>query len=254
MDRMFRCAMVCLLLAGVALGMAGCIVTEGTAPPEWMASSENASDTGDAAQDSPPAPEGSHGHGSEVLMMGRSVMAGWFDHWEYDGNSPVLRDGYALYYREVAGPPDIGSDAAAAIAETPEGTIVFFKLCFVDFWASNDADVQANVDECIGYVNQVRAACEGRNITLVVGNALPQHLAATTPALVKTHLGYNAALEQLDAEDDQMVVFDVYSLLADHNGAVYRGLALSSDDSHLNDVAYQVLDEEFFALLDGLDK
>ncbi len=60
-------------------------------------------------------PHGSH-HGTEVLMMGRSVMGGWFEHWGYDWNEPVTRDGYLLYYREVATPPDIGTDAASAIA------------------------------------------------------------------------------------------------------------------------------------------
>lgn len=249
-----RCALVWLLLAGVALSTAGCRSGEGVAPPDWLPVSAEATGTDAEEPDAPPAPEGSHGHGSEVLMMGRSVMAGWFDHWRYDYNSPVLRDGYALYYREVAGPPQIGTDAAAALAEVPEGTIVFFKLCFVDFWASSSADIAVNAEENLGYVRQVRDACEARGLTLVVGNALPQVSGSTTRELAETHLVYNAGLEALAAESADMTVFDMYGILAGDSGVLPKGLAVSPVDSHLNEVAYNMLDEEFFTLLDGLEK
>lgn len=240
-----------ILAVMLTLGLSGCIEREGGEPPSWLSSS--AEETQEPAEEpETPAPEGAHGHGTEVFMMGRSVMGGWFEHWGYDWEDPVLRDGYALYYREIMGPPDIGDDAASAVAELPPDTIVFFKLCFVDFWASSPGDVNANVEENMGYVRQVQAACEEQGLTLVVGNALPQVVGDTSPLLVRTHRAYNDALDQFASEHADVVVFDLYGLLAGQDGSLPKGLAVSPDDSHLNNVAYNVLDEAFFPLLDSV--
>lgn len=243
---MHACARVIVALAvavGLVAATGGCVSGEGNPPPEWLPGGPAQQQAPDP--DAPPTPEGAHGHGTEVFMMGRSVMSGWFESWGYDHTSPVLRDGFALYYHEVPGPPDIGTEAAAAVADLPPGTIVFFKLCFVDF-------SPGNAEENLGYVRQVLDACEARGLTLVVGNALPQVRGASTPELADTHLAYNAGLEQMAAGSDTMAVFDLYSLLAGQDGTLPVGLAVSPDDSHLNHVAYSVLDEAFFEFLAGL--
>ena len=40
-----------------------------------------------------------------ILMLGQSVMAGWFDHWA--DSSHVVKNGYELFYGEMESPPDI---------------------------------------------------------------------------------------------------------------------------------------------------
>lgn len=250
-----RAALLVAMLA-LSVGAAGCIVLEGEDVPAWLSGSVETTTVEVEAppQSGAPAPTGSHGDGREVLMMGRSVMAGWFEHWGYDGSGPVLEDGYALYLREVSGPPDIGRDAAGAIAALPDGTIVVFKLCFVDFWAADSADVSANVEENMGYVREVEAACAARGLPLVVGNALPMVRGEMTPGRAQAHRAFNEALAAFAAEKGpDVTVLDLYGTLAGSDGSLPRGLALSPDDSHLNDVAYLELDDELFGVLAGVE-
>jgi len=246
-----------VLVAAFAVATTGCIPLEGEEPPDWLNVQPEAVETTDSEQPAQqagdePGPGDAHGHGTEVLMMGRSVMEGWFAHWGWDWESPVLRDGFVLYYQDLPSPPEIGTTAAAEIAEVPDGTVVFFKLCFEDFYADTEADVGPALAESVGYARTVVDAVSGRDVTLVLGNALPKVRAQTTPALVTLHQRYNAELEALAATNDNVVVFDQYSILVGHDGALSKGLALAADDSHLNNVAYEALDAEFFPMLKGL--
>ncbi|MDA3937042.1 MAG: hypothetical protein PF636_09380 [Actinomycetota bacterium] len=52
---------------------------------------------------------------------------------------------------------------------------------------------------------------------------------------------------------DNVVVLDLYSLLADSDGSLSDEFAVSSGDSLLNGDAYDALDAELLALLDDLE-
>ena len=189
---------------------------------------------------------------ADVLMLGRSVMQGWFDHWGRDGDSPVSRDGYTLRYGEIASPPDIAGSAGERIANAPDGTIVFFKLCFVDFESYSAADTEARLAEDLGYVTQVVDAAGERGCVVILGTALPRVRAETNPELTELHERYNAALEAIAADRPDVRVFDLYGTLAAPDGSLDADFAASPEDSHLNDRAYDALDAGFFALLDGI--
>ncbi len=245
--------MACVMCVSFLLvGPAGCIPLESDSPPEWLGGEPTEqTEVVETDQEASPIPEGSH-HGKEVLMMGRSVMEGLFAYWDWDWEGPVSRNGYVLYYHNLPSPPDIGTDAAAQIAAVPDGTVVFFKLCFEDFWASDAGEVDDNLAEILGYVDQVLAAAEGRDVTIILGNALPKVHGETTAPLVELHRAYNEALEERATARDNVYVFDQYSILVDQNGALARGLATSADDSHPNELAYSLMDEELFKLLDEI--
>ncbi len=249
------------LLVAVLLGLApsatACIEFETPLEdvPAWLlpeGSDETADASGESGseEDGPGMPTGAHGHGDEVLMLGRSVMYGWFEHWGWDGDSSVKDQGYAFYYGELDAPPDIAESAAGYIAEAPEHTIVFFKLCFADFWATSPEAVGSNVEEDLGYVQSVVEATQARGLPLVIGNALPSVASDTTPSLVETHLGYNAGLEEIAAGYDDVYVFDQYSVVTSSDGTLIRGYAVDPSDSHLNEVAYADLDQAFFSFLE----
>lgn len=248
-----------LLACATALALAGCVQLSPEDVPDW-ALPEGVS--GEPTTTPPPESSGDGSsayplprghHGIEVLMLGRSVMQGWFSHWDWNGRDPVLRDGYALYYAEVEGPPGIARSAGSWIEQVPDGTIVVFKLCFVDFEADSSGDVEAKLAENAGYAEEIVAATRGRDITLVLDTALPRVVGETTPALAELHRRYNERLTALATANEGVYVLDLYGAL-ESDGALPRGLAVSPDDSHLNDVAYQVLDEELFGLLDGIAK
>lgn len=251
-------ALVCAGLALVLVG--GCIEINSENVPDWAKPTEVTKQEQPAEeapeQESPwalPKEESGH-HNTQVLMLGRSVMRSWFDYWEWDGAEPVVEEGYSLYYAELASPPDIGKSAADYIAQVPDGTVVFFKLCFVDFEAHSSADVNARLEENVGYAKQVVKATKGRDITLILGNALPRVTGETTRDLVTLHKKYNAELSKLTKDNKNVHVFDLYGTLVSQGGALPKGLAVSPDDSHLNHVAYGVLDEEFFPFLDSVTK
>lgn len=184
---------------------------------------------------------------TDVLMLGRSVMGGWFQHWGYDGTNPVERNGFRLLYREIEGPEGIGRSAVEAIEETPPGSTVFFKFCFVDF-NSDDAELERNK----GYVEQVVDAAAERGVRLIIGNALPKTKGETTRELVAEHRAYNGWLLSLVQGDDGSIgVFDMYDVLAGDDGALKPGYAQSRDDAHLTEAAYDALDEAFFDYLES---
>lgn len=189
-----------------------------------------------------PAEESAEASGT-LLVLGRSVMTGWMAHWGGDAATPVTREGWAISFREVSGPPDIADSAAAAIAEAPPGSTVLFKLCFVDF--AEDGSVTA-ADE--GYVRDVAAAARSRGVRLLVGNALPQVASASTPALVGQHRAYDAWLES-NAAAEGFEVLDLNGVLAGSDGVLRAAYAASPDDSHLSEPAYDALDAVLFPML-----
>lgn len=222
------------------LAMCGLIALVGCVPAPPVDTQEPAAaKTGGAQQ---PA-----GAATDVLMLGRSVMGGWFQHWGHDGTSPVEKDGFSLRYREIEGPEGIGRSASEAIREAAPGSTVFFKFCFVDFAAQDVASARAELERNKGYVDVVVSAAEERGVKLIIGNALPNVASQTNRYLVKEHRDYNAWLEQVASEhSDTVRIFDEYSVLADADGALKVSYAVGSDDAHLNETAYTAMDEAFF--------
>ena len=188
--------------------------------------------------------------GVQVYMLGRSVMNGWFNHW---GSDPFFHKQYALRYREVDAPPDIVGSVRTIIdtLSGPEGSVLFFKLCFDDFAGGDQAAAQANLDRNLEYVQQVYdTAVRTRHLRLIIGNALPKVAKATDQWLVWNHRQYNARLSSFAGEHDSVQIFDLYSILSETSGALKSKYATSADDSHPNDAGYTALDRPFFTLLE----
>ncbi len=254
--RALRAAFILAALSITISAFTGCMWAPLEHIPEWLRPTEfehrtveePASDVED--QSGYAFPEGDQ-HGIEVLMLGRSVMRSWFDHWRWDGRGPYSHSGYFFYYAEVDTPPAIAESAAGYIARAPDGTVVVFKLCFADFEAHSASDVESKLAENLGYVRQVVDAAEVRGIKLILGNALPRVAAETTAELVDLHERYNDELDAIAAAKADVYVLDLYGpLVSAHGSVLARGLAISPSDSHLNGLAYQELDVELRATLE----
>jgi hypothetical protein len=182
-------------------------------------------------------------------MMGRSVMRGWFDHWGWDGQTPVIRDGHEFSYVELASPPDIATSAEERIGSAPEGSIIVFKLCFVDFEADSASGEHSKLTENLGYAERVVTAARERGHPVILGNALPRVAGETNADLVELHRSYNAALDALAANDSGVSVLDMYGVLTGDEGELSARYAVSAGDSHLSEAAYDALDTALFELL-----
>jgi len=186
-----------------------------------------------------------------VLMLGRSVMWGWFKHWGCDGtpeSMPIERDGYSLTYSEIAAPPDIATSATDRMDEAREGSVVFFKFCFDDFPGGEDAATR--FEDQKDWIEAVVAKAEERRQRVIIGNALPKVALSTDPTLVAEHRQFNARLADYAANSDgNVLVYDFYGVLAGSDGALKADYASSPDDSHPNDRGYAELDPSFFELL-----
>ena len=125
-----------------------------------------------------------------VLMLGRSVMWGWFKHWGWDGafeSMPFQKDGYSLTFNELQEPPGIADSAMAYMDEAPEGCVVLFKFCFLDFHGGEDFTFEEQKE----WVEQVADKAEERGQRLIFGNALPKTKGETDSALVAEHERFN---------------------------------------------------------------
>lgn len=200
------------------------------------------------------APAGQRSADAEkrVIMCGRSVMEGWFQHWgwDWDDSHPVYRNGYTLQHGESLS--DLGSmvDIFRNICDSiPEGQdpVMFFKFCFVDFYGDNLGQLQGIVEEVIQIAHD-------HGLRLIVGNALPKGYQETDAALVNEHTSYNSWLQTKAAADGSLWTYDFYSVLADGSGAlkVEYSTDPSGWDAHLNDTAYTALDATYFPLLDAI--
>ncbi len=193
----------------------------------------------------------------KIMMMGRSVMGGWFEHWNQDSSYEVSRNGYYLYYRELETPPQIVQSAEEYADEIDDDqTIVFFKLCFDDFYAGDRSEAKSNLADNKKYMREVYAAVvEEHGLKLIIGNALPKVKEYTDSSLVSHHRSFNKWLEDF-AQDHSgdVYVFDQYSVLTDSKGNLKSGYSLDREDSHLNDKAYTALDDAFFDSLDANSK
>ncbi len=230
-----------LLVAGVAsCGEAGPTPEPGeaeVAPPE---AGSSASDDGGVSR--------------QILVLGRSVMTGWMEHWGSGGSDVASLGEYTITFREVEGPPGIARSAADAIGAAPAGSTVLFKFCFVDFNGGEyDGELEAYVED----VARVADAADSAGVRLILGTALPRVKAETTPALVDEHREFGRRITEFAAErrgaGQTVVVLDLNTVLIDDEGALQSRYAVSSGDSHLNDAAYDVLDTALLNTLEDLD-
>lgn len=226
-----------LLVVLLLLGASGGCATAGTP----------AASPSDESVDAPP----SDGTSAQLLVLGRSVMTGWMAHWGGDAATPANWEGYEIAFREIEGPPGIAQSATDAIADAPAGSVVLFKFCFVDF---NGGEYDEELDTYLDLVAEVADAAEARRVSLILGTALPKVANETTPELVSEHHEFARRLEALAAErrarGHDVVVLDLNAVLADADGALRDRYAISRDDSHPNDAAYDALDEALLPLLD----
>jgi hypothetical protein len=191
---------------------------------------------------------------STLLVLGRSVMTGWVEYWGGSSSESVVWEGRTVVFREVEGPPGIADSAIDAMSEVPSGSTVLFKFCFVDF---NGGDCEGELEGLLGYVEEVADEANARDVRLIVGTALPKVKAETTPELVTEHEEFARRLEGLVAQrreaGEDIAVLDLNEVLADGSGALRTNYAVSRDDSHLNEKAYDALDTALLAVLTAQD-
>lgn len=189
-----------------------------------------------------------------LIMMGRSVMNSWFDHWGWDGENPMQLERYTLEYRELSSPPEMIESVRNIMNELPEDKkdIIFFKFCFEDFLGDDAAS--KNLERNKNIVKEVhKIVTQEHNAKLIVGNALPQVISNTDIYLVWNHQQFISWLDEFWRDNpDNLTVFDMYNPITNELGALKTDYAVGSDDSHLNGNAYDVLDDKFFSMLDNL--
>lgn len=237
--RAFSISMVAVLLS-CFLALAGCgrggpSVSDSGDKPEAVEGVEVSTDDGDVEVET-------QSTGSTVTMNGRSVMGGWFEHWGYDWEGPVSRDGYLLEYRELdADLSSIAESFERNVDGSQPGSVVFFKFCFADFWGDNSAQLKGVIDEVIG-------SAADRGLRLIIGNALPVREEDGSTGLVSQYHDYNEFLVQRASESPDVFVYDFYGILAGSDGFLKHEYDVG--DSHLNESAYSALDGTFFPLLE----
>jgi len=241
-------AFAILLILGLLLGV-GCATPEGESESEPVETTE-AMQTDETVEAGEEAVATTVDAGAKpVLMLGRSVMWGWFKHWGWDGafeSMPFQKDGYSMTYVELQEPPDIAGSAKEHMDEAPEGCPVFFKFCFIDFHSGEDS----TFEEQKKWVEQVADRAEQTGHPLIIGNALPKTGPETDADLVAEHRRFNEWLEGFASQREGRVwVYDFYGILTDSEGAIQKSYASASDDAHPNDKAYDALDPSLFELL-----
>lgn len=244
--RLRRALVAAVAASALAIGVGSCAPETRTSEPKPRPSEQTAKPA------RPPAGDGNR----VVLMMGRSVMAGWFAHWtDGSGEQTVGRKGFVLRQVEIDTPPEIANSVERHLgASQAKGTVVFFKFCFDDFAGSSKEEASTSLSEKKRYVESVyRGVVAKRDLKLIVGNALPRVKVYTDPWLVWHHRLFNSWLREFAERDAAKVyVFDQYRVLADEKGNLRAEYALGREDSHLNDRAYSALDGPFDELLGRL--
>ncbi len=238
-----------------------CLGCGGGVPRGEKASEEESGRKGGAVEEGDKdVPRAGARDGRTVHMCGRSVLAGWFEHWGwgYDPAEALGFRGYSMIYHEMESPPGIADTARAVIEDVAAcgGGTVFFKLCFADFEGGDGESAAANLERNEGIVREVvDAAVREGNIALILGNALPLVREYCDRWLVENQREYNAFLEGLAGlYPGRVTVLDLYGALADPGGWLRPEYAADPYDSHLNGSAYQALDpllEEALSSLAG---
>lgn len=251
------CVIVCMILLAASLASlhAGCGGGGGAGREEAPAGAEEVPPADDVA-----AEEGTGTSTRDVStlhMCGRSVLAGWFEHWgwDYDPENPVRFSGHELIYHEMDTPPGIVDTALDVVREIARerGSALFFKLCFADFEGGDEETARANLENNTRIVRVVADAATGEGLPLILGNALPMVREYTDEWLTWNHREYNRFLAELAAaHPGRIAILDLYGTLASPGGWLRPEYALDPYDSHLNDAAYAALDPVLARLLGDL--
>jgi predicted small secreted protein len=229
MKKTFSLIIALLLVSCVVIAVVGCGNNE--------AGVEESSSNGESRETSERS-SGEADPSRTVVMNGRSVMEGWMEHWGYDWEGPVEKNGFFLDYKELDA-SDIAPSFTRNVEGLPPGTVVFFKYCFADFDGSNLSQLKQGVNEAI-------QAAKAGGLKLIIGNALPVRKQDGVPEMLPEYRKYNQFLEQA-AQDPDVWVYDFYGILAGGNG--WLKPEYQTDDSHPNQDAYTALDPSFFELL-----
>lgn len=178
-----------------------------------------------------------------VTMNGRSVMGGWMEHWGYDWEGPAEEGGYFFDYKELDGSDldNMASSFAANVEGLAPGAATFFKFCFVDFQGDNIRRLESIVDSVVGTAGE-------NSLRLVIGNALPVRRQDGSTELAAEYRAYNAYLDGIAADNENVWIYDFYGVLAGTDG--FLKPEYDTGDSHLNENAYDALDVTFFPLLE----
>lgn len=197
--------------------------------------------------------------GADVVnMCGRSVLGGWFEHWGwgYDPEDPVLLDGYYLVYHEMDVPPGIVDTAQEVARDAADGGggAMFFKLCFADFEGGDEYTARENLENNERMIQEVtETAVDEEGLILILGNALPMVREYTDEWLVWNQHEYNRFLDELaDRYGGRVIILDLYETLTAPGRWLRPEYAADPYDSHLNDKAYDALDQVFSGILDRL--
>ena len=189
-----------------------------------------------------------------VIMMGRSVMYGWFEYWGAADSEVYNKNRFTLEYRELDSPPSIAKSVGKIMKKLPANKkdVVFFKFCFVDFKGGDSAS--ANLEKNKEYIEAVyRTVVEEHGAKLIIGNVLPQVTNDTDIYLVWNHQQYNAWLKEFwQQHPEDVTVFNMYKQLSNDMGALKKDYALDEYDSHLNEEGYKALDKPFWSMMESL--
>lgn len=190
-------------------------------------------------------------------MCGRSVLAGWFEHWgwDYDPEKPVAFGDQRLLFHEMESPPGIVDSALRVMERMQPGEALFFKLCFGDFAGGDEDTARSNLEDNQEIVDRVTRAALDRGLVVLLGNALPTEAEYTDPWLAWNHRQYNRHLDSLASEyPGRVIIVDLYGVLVSPDGSLRAEYALEPLDSHLNEAAYGALDEVLREALEGLSR
>ncbi len=201
----------------------------------------------------------SSGDEKSILLLGRSVTFYWTEYmtleWTCDdeecttGSPRGEYEDYDFIYYELDYPPEIANSAGIGVdTYGSDAKFVFFKLCFVDFEPDESGELLARNKRMVEAAYTEIVTKRGK--IMVVGNALPMVAQYTEPMLVSDHLAYNSYLDEFASTHEDIYVLDLYGILADSNGALKPEYAVSSEDSHLTNAAYDEITPEFFAIIE----
>lgn len=207
-----------------------------------------------------------------VAMAGRSVTQQWFKRrrlpsvlnnisiwreWPIPYNKHQEGD---VYYERIAIPSPqknrkkqdylYGQETYKTLKEVIKSSkfdALFYKFCFVDFGDNSIKDQESEEQRFLNMTDLVRkihTLTKMKNMKMILGNALP----TLTPGEYgqELRLRYNHWAKDYTNKNEDMILMDLYGTLSDKNGQLNKkySLDLSDMDSHLNQDAYTLLENE----------
>lgn len=201
-----------------------------------------------------------------VAMTGRSSMELWFKHWNWPypirikgtyRKWPIRYDKFShedMYFEYHALPSPVCKDPQKEfgqemlneferILSSRQYNIAFFKFCFVDFKVSQE-HIKKRFDQLAKTIQGAIKIAKEKKVKLIIGNALP--MPESNDSTIKLQIQYNKWLDELDKEQGDMVVFDIFSPLVNEDGRLVKKLSRGNGDPHLGEDAFAILDKKFW--------